>query len=405
MTFSIVGTLAGRRRAVWRRRGLEVPRRRAAVPAAEADVGAVATQAYANLAYRPDGLALLRAGRAAQETRCDALVTADDGREQRQAGVVDAHGGAATYTGDGCHAWAGGAHRRRLRRPGQHPHRARGGRGDGGARGSAASRRSRSPQRLLAALARGDHAGGDRRGRQSAALLVVTPGGGYGGESRRRSSTCASTTTPTPVPELRPAARPARPLLRQARPGDAAAARGRPRRRGRDARGCGHRATSTSLERLGRRRELRGADGRTARIDPLVLDKLRAASDGPTPMSVLAIDAGTTGVTALVVGDGRAVAARGYEEFPQHFPRPGWVEHEPEEIWQATLSACRQALDGRRRPRRPPSASPTSARPRCSGTARRSPHRAARSSGRTGGTAAICDRLRDAGHEDRGRAS
>jgi glycerol kinase len=61
-------------------------------------------------------------------------------------------------------------------------------------------------------------------------------------------------------------------------------------------------------------------------------------------MSILAIDAGTTGVTALVVGEDGAVVARGYQEFPQHFPRPGWVEHEPEEIWLATLAACRQAL-------------------------------------------------------------
>ncbi|MEV0584708.1 glycerol kinase [Nonomuraea sp. NPDC050310] len=62
-------------------------------------------------------------------------------------------------------------------------------------------------------------------------------------------------------------------------------------------------------------------------------------------MSVLAVDAGTTGVTALIVtGEGR-VAARGYEEFAQHFPRPGWVEHAPEEIWQATLAACRTALE------------------------------------------------------------
>src|SRR3954453_11251748 len=61
-------------------------------------------------------------------------------------------------------------------------------------------------------------------------------------------------------------------------------------------------------------------------------------------MSVLAIDAGTTGVTALLVTAEGTIAARGYEEFAQHFPRPGWVEHEPEQIWQATLSACRQAL-------------------------------------------------------------
>src|SRR3712207_6923335 len=61
-------------------------------------------------------------------------------------------------------------------------------------------------------------------------------------------------------------------------------------------------------------------------------------------MTVLAIDAGTTGVTALLVGvDGR-VAAKGYQEFGQHFPEPGWVEHAPEEIWQATLEATRGAL-------------------------------------------------------------
>jgi glycerol kinase len=63
-------------------------------------------------------------------------------------------------------------------------------------------------------------------------------------------------------------------------------------------------------------------------------------------MSVLAIDAGTTGVTALVVGTDGTIVAKGYQEFPQHFPRPGWVEHAPEEIWQATLEATRLALRG-----------------------------------------------------------
>jgi glycerol kinase len=62
-------------------------------------------------------------------------------------------------------------------------------------------------------------------------------------------------------------------------------------------------------------------------------------------MSVLAIDAGTTGVTALVVTEAGLVASRGYQEFRQYFPQPGWVEHLPEDIWQATLTACRQALD------------------------------------------------------------
>jgi glycerol kinase len=62
--------------------------------------------------------------------------------------------------------------------------------------------------------------------------------------------------------------------------------------------------------------------------------------------AVLAVDAGTTGVTVLLVTDEAQVLSRGYAEFAQHFPRPGWVEHAPEEIWQATLTATRVALDG-----------------------------------------------------------
>ncbi len=61
-------------------------------------------------------------------------------------------------------------------------------------------------------------------------------------------------------------------------------------------------------------------------------------------MAILAIDAGTTGVTALVVNESGAIVARGYQEFAQHFPNPGWVEHGPEEIWQATLEATRVVL-------------------------------------------------------------
>src|SRR6476661_8127982 len=63
-------------------------------------------------------------------------------------------------------------------------------------------------------------------------------------------------------------------------------------------------------------------------------------------MPVLAIDAGTTGVTALVVGEQGDVLSRGYREFAQLFPRPGWVEHEPDDIWTATVAACREALAG-----------------------------------------------------------
>src|SRR5690242_9129376 len=77
------------------------------VPAAVAGVGAIATQSWANLAYRPDGIALLRDGNDAQQT-LDALTQADDMRDQRQAGVVDRDGRAATYTGTKCNPWAGG---------------------------------------------------------------------------------------------------------------------------------------------------------------------------------------------------------------------------------------------------------------------------------------------------------
>jgi uncharacterized Ntn-hydrolase superfamily protein len=146
---------------------------------AEAKVGAVATQAWANPRYGPDGLTLLREGRSADEV-VQALVGADDGRDDRQLGVVDAHGGSATYTGSACFDWAGG-------RTG--PSYAAQGNilvSDATVDALAETFEASSgplAERLLAALAAGEDAGGDSRGRQSAALLVVSPEGGYGGLS------------------------------------------------------------------------------------------------------------------------------------------------------------------------------------------------------------------------------
>src|SRR5690349_1527562 len=77
------------------------------VPWAEPGVGAIATQAYANPRYGPDGLALLREGVPADEV-VRRLTDADDGRDSRQLGVVDGEGRGATYTGAGCMDWAGG---------------------------------------------------------------------------------------------------------------------------------------------------------------------------------------------------------------------------------------------------------------------------------------------------------
>ncbi len=152
----------------------------AVVPAAQAGVGALATQAWANLAYRGDGLRSLAGGRSAREA-LDALVGADDRREHRQVGVVDAHGASATWTGARCHSWAGGVSDRDVAIQGNiltGP--------DVIAAMHDAWRETSGEtlgQRLVSALQAGDSAGGDRRGRQSAALLVVTPEGGYGGGS------------------------------------------------------------------------------------------------------------------------------------------------------------------------------------------------------------------------------
>jgi uncharacterized Ntn-hydrolase superfamily protein len=180
MTFSIVA-----RSADGRAHGVAVASKflavGAAVPAAEADVGALATQSYANLAYRPQGLALLRTGVSAAGVVAG-LTAADEGRDERQLGVVGIAGDGATFTGPKCHDWAGGLA------------------GDGYAvQGNilvgpqvvesmrdawlASVAEPRLAQRLLAALRAGDDAGGDRRGRQSAALVVVSRNMGYGGTS------------------------------------------------------------------------------------------------------------------------------------------------------------------------------------------------------------------------------
>jgi glycerol kinase len=117
-------------------------------------------------------------------------------------------------------------------------------------------------------------------------------------------------------------------------------------------------------------------------------------------MSVLAIDAGTTGVTALVVSPEGRVVARGYQEFQQHFPRPGWVEHSPEEIWAATLAATQQAVSAYDGPLT--ALGITNQRETVLLWDRETlgaPRRAIVWQDRR--TTQICDRLRDAGHEPR----
>lgn len=149
------------------------------VPWAEPEVGAVATQAYANPRYGPEGLALLRQGLSAEEV-VKRLTEADDGRDERQLGVVDAAGGAATFTGSGCNAWAGGRSGAGYAAQGNILVSAE--TVDALAEAFEAATGSLA-ERLLEALAAGQAAGGDSRGQQSAALLVVRRDGGYAGLS------------------------------------------------------------------------------------------------------------------------------------------------------------------------------------------------------------------------------
>jgi len=150
----------------------------AAVPAAVAQVGAIATQANANVAYKGIALAHLDEG-APAGLALQRLLEEDDGRDERQVGIVDAEGGSASHTGPACIDWAGSLT------------------GEGYAiqgnclTGSEVVEAMEAvwnagadlpfARRLLEALTAGDEAGGDKRGRQSAALLVVREGAGYGG--------------------------------------------------------------------------------------------------------------------------------------------------------------------------------------------------------------------------------
>jgi uncharacterized Ntn-hydrolase superfamily protein len=163
-----------------------------------AGVGMVATQAWANVAYGPRGLALLEVGATARQA-LEVLVGADDQPGQRQAAIVDAAGRVAAHTGGDCPDWAG-----------HHT-------GDGfscqgnilvsGAtvEAMAAAMRERTglefAERLVAALQAGQAAGGDARGQQSAALLVVREGGGYGGRSDRHVDLRVDD-HPAPIAEL-----------------------------------------------------------------------------------------------------------------------------------------------------------------------------------------------------------
>ena len=155
------------------------------VPWAKAKVGAIATQSYANVAYGPDGLALLAAGKTAKET-LKQLTDVDDRRDSRQAGIVDAEGTSASFTGAKCNSWAG--HREGTNFCVQGNILA----GEDVVKAMAAAfgtarqvEGSELADWLMASLEAGQTAGGDTRGKQSAALLVVREKSGYGNVNDR----------------------------------------------------------------------------------------------------------------------------------------------------------------------------------------------------------------------------
>jgi uncharacterized Ntn-hydrolase superfamily protein len=151
------------------------------VPWARAGVGAVATQAFCNTTFGPRGLERLAAGESPGAV-LEALLKDDQVGAQRQVGIVDARGDAATYTGPECLVWAGG-------RRGRH-YVCQGNILTGADVVDAMAEAFESTRgflgdRLLAALDAGQSRGGDSRGMQSAALLIVREEGGYGGYNDR----------------------------------------------------------------------------------------------------------------------------------------------------------------------------------------------------------------------------
>jgi len=149
----------------------------AVVPWAQAEAGAVATQAFANTSYGPHGLELMGKGLSADETLAK-LLQEDSERELRQVGLVDAQGNSATFTGAGCFPWAGGVSGKGYAIQGNILKSAK---VVPAIEKAFIKTKGNLPSRLHAALLAGDHAGGDKRGRQSAAIYVVKPKGGYGG--------------------------------------------------------------------------------------------------------------------------------------------------------------------------------------------------------------------------------
>ncbi|RLG73971.1 MAG: DUF1028 domain-containing protein [Thermoprotei archaeon] len=153
----------------------------ALVPWAEANVGAIATQALANISYGPRGLELLRRGYSAKKV-LQILISDDPQREERQVGIVDSKGEAAAFTGSKCYPYAGhivgenyAVQGNILTEPEVLEEMAK----------AFEKTKGELVDRLLAALEAGDKAGGDRRGKQSAAIIVVREKGGYGGYTDR----------------------------------------------------------------------------------------------------------------------------------------------------------------------------------------------------------------------------
>ncbi len=326
-----------------------------AVPAAVAGIGAVATQASANVVFKPVGLSLMAEG-ATAAAALERMIDDDEGRDHRQVGIIDVDGNAASYTGTACLDWAGGIVETGVAVQGNilvGPEVV----AEMLAAWEASDESAPLGHRLLAALRAGDDAGGDRRGRQSAALFVVSEGAGYdGGDDIAVDLRVDDHRDPcgelARLVELHDLYLTASTEEERVTVDDALRSELESR-----ATGLGHADFDAWV----------GTENYEMRVGARLGRPARAGDPARDHVSVLSLHVRAGSITATVSGGGAAVFDLAHQS-----PGSGRLEQSPEGVWRAVLAVTRSVLDhspapvGSRSPPTPPSSCGTprpSARP------------------------------------------